>query len=232
MGYLTTLNNFNKVIAFSAFFSVISCFVPKSVSATSYLNYTFVANQGKSTFTFVLNTSVKDLQSSSERGFYPRAIIKAQYVCAEEVNDLCPGTIKFKPGSIKASRISESDITRQGNESLDSSWVGGTKYHVSLQEIGTSTKLQFIVYSNYKDEIGDLPSSGFNGLVSIAVNHEDFTPASQGLIVNAAPESTPEDTTSNLLGVGAIGTVLFLKRRNTSKKSAQTKPNSLEKIQQ
>ncbi|MDM9385490.1 hypothetical protein QUB80_33080 [Chlorogloeopsis sp. ULAP01] len=228
MGYLTKLNNFKRVIGFSTFFSVISCLVPEAVLATPYLSYTFVANQGESTFTFVLNTSVKDSQPSSERGFYPRSVIKAQYVCAEEINDLCSGTIKFKPGSIKASRISESDINRQGNESLDSSWIGGTKYHVNLQEIGTSTKLQFIVYSKYKDEIGDLPSSGFNGLISMAVNDEDFTPASQGLIVNAVPESTPEDTASNLLGVGAIGTVLFLKRTNASKKLAETKSNSLE----
>jgi hypothetical protein len=218
MSYLTTLNNFKKVMALSTFFSIVTCLAPESVLATPYLNYTFVTNEGKSNLTFVLNTSVKDSHSSSERGFYPRAIIKAQHICVEEVNDLCSGTSKFKPGNIKATRISESDITRQGNESLDSSWVGGTKYHVSLQEIITATKLQFIVYSKYKDEIGDLPSGGFNGLVSIAVNDESFTSPTEGLIVNAVPESTPEDNISNLLGIGAIGSVLFLKRRNASKK--------------
>ncbi|MBD2430027.1 MULTISPECIES: hypothetical protein [Fischerella] len=72
MTYFLRLNNFNKVIALGAVFTTLFCLIPESSQAQ---RARWTGNSiNTATFTFDLDTSVKDRDRRDNKGYFPKAI--------------------------------------------------------------------------------------------------------------------------------------------------------------
>jgi hypothetical protein len=233
-----SLNKFKKVIAAATVLATISCLVPESAQAI-LLRFSGSPNGGASFLDFTLDTSVPpETTSDSNVVLFPEAIQDAEYRCTGEIL-VFPCTnedreFSFLPGTLRASRITtETDVNRYpGSNSL---FIGGVKYEATLNSQSSSDFIEvgiLVIQSSSFDLINSLSALGNlfpnnDGSVSVSYvgiafpysKESPFIGAGNRFKVVSDVEVVPDpDATRSLLGVGAIGAVLRLKRIKRSRK--------------
>ncbi len=230
MDYSINLNNFKAVAVVATVLTTISCLVPEYAQALS-LRFSGVPNSSESSLDFTLDTSVPGDSS----GLFQGAIQEATYTCIESRIDLCAGNteISFLPGDLQASQItapSFENLTDRPGESF----IGGVKYEATLRDIDNNfLKFAFFVPptdSNLLNDLSNLSTFSFlQTAITERVNTMSFIPTRFSITPQViVPEP---NATSSLLGVGAIGAVLVLKRIKRSRK-LQISQNSAVETQQ
>jgi len=233
-----SLKKFKKVIAVATFLATIPCLVPESAEAI-LLRYSGSPNGGASSLEFTLDTSVSpETTSDSNVVLFPEAIQDAEYMCTGEILvNPCTNEereISFLPGTLRASRITtETDLN--GGYPSSNSFIGGVKYEATLNSQSSSDFIEvgiLVIQSSSFDLLNSLSALGNlfpndDGSVSVSYvgigfpssNEVSFIGAGRNFEVVPEFEVVPDpDATSSLLGVGAIGAVLVLKRIKRSRK--------------
>jgi hypothetical protein len=230
MDYSINLNNFKAVAVVATVLTTISCLVPEYAQALS-LRFSGVPNSSESSLDFTLDTSVPGDSS----GLFLGAIQEATYTCIEYRIDLCAGNteIFFRPGDLQASQITESSLENFTNGPGES-FIGGVQYEATLRDIDNNfLKFAFFVLPNDSNLINDLSNlSTFSLLPTViteSVNTMNFVPTNFTITPQViVPEP---NATSSLLGVGAIGAVLLLKRIKRSRKFQGSQNSAVETLE-
>jgi len=227
MGYSISLNNFKTVAVVATVLTTISCLVPEYAQALS-LRFSGSPNASETSLKFTLDTSVPGDSS----GLFLGAIQEATYTCIESRSDLCAGNteISFLPGDLQASQITDpsfGDLTNYPGESF----IGGVKYEATLRDRDNNfLKFAFFVPPTDSDLINDLSNLTTFSFLQTAITERVNTMNFVGTSFFIRPQViVPEpNATSSLLGVGAIGAVLVLKRIKRSRKFQGSQNSAVE----
>jgi hypothetical protein len=230
MDYSINLNNFKAVAVVATVLTTISCLVPEYAQALS-LRFSGVPNSSESSLDFTLDTSVPGDSS----GLFQGAIQEATYTCIQSSIRFCAGNteIFFQPGDLQASQITESSLENFPNGPGED-FIGGVQYEATLRDIDNNfLKFAFFVRPSDSNLINDLSNlSTFSSLptqITERVNTMNFVPTRFTITPQViVPEP---NATSSLLGVGAIGAVLLLKRIKRSRKFQGSQNSAVETLE-
>ncbi len=242
-----SLNKFKKIIAVVTVLTTISCLVPKSAEAI-LLRYSGSPNSGVSSLTFTLDTSVPpETTSDSNVVLFPEAIQEAEYRCTGGTLLFCLNEdreISFLAGTLRASRITtETDLNGYPSSN---SFIGGVKYEATLNSQSSSDFIEFGILVNQSssfDLINSLSALGslltndggsdsYVGIRAPNSKEGSFIGAGSNFKVVPEFEVVPDpDATTSLLGVGAIGAVLVLKRIKRSRKFQGSQNSAVETLE-
>ena len=215
MDFSMGLNNLKKIMAVATVLATISCLVPESAQAIQ-LKFSGSPN-AIDELDFFINTSVK-----GENSIFKEAIQEVTYKCKTESTAGCPEDLLgkellFKSGDLKAFEISENTVQYDTVLSENSNFLRIVIRVTSDAQTANSLLTSLEPLISLKEE---------NFEVAAVVAHNEG-----GLVIGDGAFGNPfkltqvpePDATSSILGAGAIGTVLLLKRIGHSGKLAKSR---------
>lgn len=212
MGFSMGFNKLNKVMAGATAFATISCLMPESAQAIQ-LKFTGTPNSGDE-LNFILDTSITAKESTFEE-----AIQKVTYECTTD-SDFCPEAVlgkelNFGSGDLKAEIF---------EDTVQYSTVLSKDYNVIKIVIRVNSS-DFRLLNSLEPLIPFIENEDFEVAADVAEKGEEFEIGDDafGNPFTVTQVSEP-DATSSLLGAGAIGAVLLLKRIGRSEKLAKNRP--------
>jgi hypothetical protein len=206
MGCLISSYNFNKAVALATALTTVACLVPESVQA-GILRFSGSPNIGETSLNFNLDDSVQDSKKLDPNiGFFKGAVQQAIYTCETKNSNFgCNkkgNKFLFKSGDLTASKISENTVQYEAMLSDGKSNVLNLAILVGSNDSAFINSLsalsQFLIENKKVNVVANLNSS--SPLIGDPGNPFHIT------------EVPDPNMTSSLLGIGAIGTLLLLKR--------------------
>ena len=211
------LNNLKKIMAVATVLGTISCLVPESAQAIQ-LKFSGSPN-ARDELDFFINTSVK-----GENSIFKEAIQEVTYKCKKDSTAGCPADLSqvekeliFKLGDLKAFEISKNTVQYDTMFSENSNFLRIVIRVTSDAQTANSllTSLESLI---------SLKEENFKVAAVVAHNKKELKIDDQAFGNSFKVTQVPDpDFTSSLLGAGAIGTVLLLKRIGHSGKLAKSR---------
>jgi len=235
MTYSINLNNFKRVAAVATFLSTVACLAPESAEAITLVRFSG-SSSNNSRISFDIDTSVSDSDPSSSLGKFPKAIRDFNFSQTGEIPNDSDDRIsaEFKFGNLTASQ-EDSFVKYEVAFDPDPNNVQVYEFEEFYQSLGLSPvtvedfRLIIRIPANTDNLINSL-STEFPQFTELEVTLSDesllditlqggskclddadiiTSCVTETINTQAVPE--PSEITG-LLGVGAIGAVLLLKR--------------------
>jgi hypothetical protein len=214
MDFSMGLNNLKKIMAVATVLATISCLVPESAQAIQ-LKFSGSPNAGDE-LDFFINTSVK-----GENSIFQEAIQEVTYKCKPESTAGCPEDLGgkellFKSGDLKAFEISENTVQYDTVLSENSNFL-----RIVIRVTADAQTANLLLTS--LEPLISLKQENFQVAAVVAHNERGLEIRDQAFRPFKVTQVPEPDFTSSLLGAGAIGTVLLLKRIGHSGKLAKSR---------
>jgi hypothetical protein len=243
MDYSMSLNNFKKVAAVATFLSTLACLTPDSAEAITLLRFSGSSFNG-SQISFNINTSV----SKSILGYFPNAIeefkfnfnigegVKAEFKfgnltaslengCANKYGFAEDDCVKYEVAfDTNPNNVQLYEFNQEPNnlppEDFRLFLHIPTTNEDSLDSLLTELPQPIVVEVGYSDEPEQFLQITFQEGSCL----DEGDPVGPCTIETINAEAVPEPSeTTSLLGAGAIGGILLLKRSRRSRKLASSK---------
>ena len=217
MRCLISLNKFNKIIAAATILATISCLVSESAQAIS-LRFSGNPNAGETFLSFTLDTSIESEFKPDGSEYFPGAVQDVIFLKCKNPNpdrrEFLPNCetdkFLFDSGDLTFYRLSDNEVKYESMLFDENS--NNLKLGISFTGLSNA---EFITSLSDLNELLETQRPKFDA----RLNSPDAPLTFVNSFTNVEVAAVPEPNGANsILGIGAIGAVLLLKRTKRSRR--------------